>query len=87
MLVNSSTSIESMIKTYSTKVKDTEGITVQANDYSSEVTNSRMLVKLSYSTAVEFLKKDGMAVLEWLVRLLKESFHMELYLWTGVVHV
>ena len=36
---------------------------------------------------VECLKKGGMAVLEWLVRLLNLSFDMGLYLWTGVVLV
>ena len=38
---------------------------------------------------VECLKKGGMAVLEWFVRLLNVSFDMGvvLYLWTGVVHV
>ena len=35
---------------------------------------------------VECLKKGGMAVLEWLVRLLNVSFAMG-YPWTGVVHV
>ena len=38
---------------------------------------------------VECLKKGGMAVLEWLVRLLNLSFDLIrwLYLWTGVVLV
>ena len=38
---------------------------------------------------VEYLKKGGMAVLEWLVRLLNLSFDMRggLYLWTGMVLV
>ena len=36
---------------------------------------------------VECLKKGGMAVLEWLVRLLNLSFDMGLYLWTGVMLV
>ena len=37
---------------------------------------------------VECTKKCGMAVLEWLVRLLNVSFKMGIvYLWTGVVHV
>ena len=36
---------------------------------------------------VECLKKGGMAVLEWLLRLLNLSFDMGLYLWTGVVLV
>ena len=36
---------------------------------------------------VECSKKGGMAVLEWLVRLLNVSFDMGLYQWTGVVHV
>ena len=36
---------------------------------------------------VECLKKGGMAVLEWLVRLLNLSFDMGLYLSTGVVLV
>ena len=36
---------------------------------------------------VECSKKGGMAVLEWLVRLLNLSFDMGLYLWTGVVLV
>ena len=36
---------------------------------------------------VECLKKGGMAVLEWLVRLLNLSFDVGLYLWTGVVLV
>ena len=36
---------------------------------------------------VEYLKKGGMAVLEWLVRLLNISFDRGLYLWTGVVLV
>ena len=31
--------------------------------------------------------KGGMAVLEWIVRLLNVSFDRGLYLWTGVVHV
>ena len=35
----------------------------------------------------ECLKKCGMAVLKWLVRLLNVSFDRGLYLWTGVVHV
>ena len=34
---------------------------------------------------VECLKKGGMVVLEWLVRLLNLSFNTRLYLWTGVV--
>ena len=36
---------------------------------------------------VECLKKGGMTVLEWLVRLLNSSFDMGLHLWTGVVLV
>ena len=36
---------------------------------------------------VECLKKGGMAVLEWLVRLLNLSFEWEFYLWTVVVLV
>ena len=36
---------------------------------------------------VECLNKGGMAVLEWLVRLLNLSFDMGLYLLTGVVLV
>ena len=36
---------------------------------------------------VEYLKKGGMAVLEWLVRLLNLSFGRGLYLWTGVVPI
>ena len=36
---------------------------------------------------VECLKKGGMAVLEWQVRLLNVIFDMRLYLRTGVVHV
>ena len=35
---------------------------------------------------VECLNKDGMAVLEWLVRLLNLNFY-RLYLWTGVMLV
>ena len=34
---------------------------------------------------VECLKKGGMAVLEWLVRLLNLRFDMGLHIWTGVV--
>ena len=36
---------------------------------------------------VECLKKGGMAVLEWLVRLLNLFLMSGLYLWTGVVPV
>ena len=36
---------------------------------------------------VKCLEKGGMAVLEWLVRLLNLSFDMGLYLWTGMVLV
>ena len=36
---------------------------------------------------VECLKKGGVAVLEWLVRLLNVSFDMGVVLWTGTVHV
>ena len=36
---------------------------------------------------MECLKKGGMTVLEWLVRLMNGSYDMGLYLWTGVVHV
>ena len=36
---------------------------------------------------VECLKKGGMAVLEWLVRLLNEVLIWGMYRWTGVVHV
>ena len=36
---------------------------------------------------VECVKKGGIAVLEWLVRLLNLSFVWGLYLWTGVVLV
>ena len=36
---------------------------------------------------LERLKKCGMSVLEWLVRLVKISFDMGWYLWTVVVHV
>ena len=36
---------------------------------------------------VECLKNGGMAVLEWLIRLLNLSFDMGVVLWTGVVLV
>ena len=36
---------------------------------------------------VECLKKGGMTVLEWLVRLLNLSFDMGVYLWAGMVLV
>ena len=36
---------------------------------------------------MECLKKGGMTMLEWLVRLMNGSYDMGLYLWTGVVHV